>query len=67
MGPRTKFWSNRTKSIVWEFHFFETSCIICTTVCPGSSDPAEKIFDIFASEYQGLYINPAEYDVYTIY
>ena len=28
-----------------------------TTVCPGSSDPSEKIFDIFASENE----------VYTIY
>ena len=28
-----------------------------STVCPGSSDPAEKIFNIFASEIE----------VYTIY
>ena len=40
---------------------FERSPILCRkllcTVCPGSSDPPEKIFNIFASENE----------VYTIY
>ena len=28
---------------------------IVTTVCQGSSDPPEKIFNIFASEKKGLH------------
>ena len=34
-----------------------TECILHGTVCPGSSDPPEKIINIFASENE----------VYTIY
>ena len=29
---------------------YRYTCIYIYTVCPGSSDPTEKIFNIFASE-----------------
>ena len=37
--------------------YIDTPCGLRSTVCPGSSDPPEKIFNLFASENE----------VYTIY
>ena len=47
--------------LAWTIEVMESSSacysVIAVTVCPGSSDPPEKIFNIFASENE----------VYTIY